>query len=57
MENLVVEVDTLDAQINLAKNSLVQGVTPTAEELDLLFKKISQRALLNHQLEQARAGK
>ncbi|CAF1274995.1 unnamed protein product [Rotaria sp. Silwood1] len=55
MENLVRQVDHLDTEINVAKGSIVQGVTPTEQELNLLFAKITRRALLNHELEQVRA--
>ncbi len=50
------QVDDLDNQINLTKTSMVQGVYLLEYELDLLFEKIAQRALLNHELNQVREG-
>jgi len=50
-------VDDLDNQINLVKANMVQGVYLLEYELDLLFEKIAQRALLNHELIQVREGK
>jgi hypothetical protein len=53
---LVIQVDALDAEINQAKGNMIQGVTPTEQELNLLIEKIARRTLLNHELEQVRAG-
>jgi hypothetical protein len=51
-----IKVDNLDNQINLTKTSMVHGVYLSEYELNLLFEKIAQRALLNHELIQVREG-
>ena len=53
---MVIQVDDLDTQIQMAKNSIVEGNSLTELEVNLLFAKIGQRALLNHELEQVRDG-
>ncbi len=51
---MVIQVDDSDSEINLAKNSIVQDVYLSEQEVKLLFEKITQRALLNHKLKQVR---
>jgi hypothetical protein len=53
---LVLQIDDLDTQIQMAKNSIVEGNSLTELEVNLLFSKIGQRALLNHELQKLRDG-
>ncbi|CAF1035495.1 unnamed protein product [Rotaria sordida] len=54
MENLVIQVDALDAEINQTKDNIPQGVPHTLEELNLFCEKITRRTLVNHELERVR---
>jgi len=53
---LVIQVDDLDKQINSTKADILRGVSFTEDELNLLFQKITSRAVLNLDLEKVRKG-
>lgn len=56
MENLVIQVDQLDSEINTVKADMIAGVYLTENQINILFKKIAIRALLNKQLVKIREG-